>query len=128
MANMIVGKLGWVTIFSAELVNAAASVESDPIKIEYQGGAISILIQATSAGGTPSLQVQVEECDSENGSYVVPEDIPEIFPSTDPLADENRHIKSVSVDPADWMKIKITGTAAVNPADTLVTAKLFFGG
>jgi hypothetical protein len=122
--QVIIGRLGWVKVFDAVAVAGAVSVESAAIKIEYQGGSFSFFVQAISPGGTPDIKVELEESNAVDGNYAVPDDLPTIY---DSLADENWHIKGFGVDPADFLKLKITGNAA-NPADTIVTGWVFFGG
>jgi len=115
------------TIFNSEAIASAAVVYSKSIRI---GGAnvVGIAYQATSAGSSPDLLIQVEQSytkptteGASDTKYVVPEDMANIETN---LTTETWHVKSLSLVPMKYMRFKITGNGG-NPADTLLSLELF---
>ena len=115
------------TLFSSESIDTTAVVYSNAVRI---GGAnvVGIAYQATSAGSTPDIKIEVEQSyttpSTEGASdtkYVVPEDMANVETN---LTTETWHVKSLSLVPMKYMRFKITGNAG-NPADTVLNLEIF---
>lgn len=86
-------------------------------------------IIATSVTGTPNIKVELEEGptrpttegSAETTLFVEPDGFDDLFSA---INDELAHIKTIAPVPMKYGRLKITGLEG-NPADTLVTAKLF---
>ncbi len=118
---MILGRLGWSRLFTKELINATAAIESAAIPIIYNQGYFSLYWQATSVTGTPDLLFQYEISISGTDTFVIPDGAVNIISN---MITEAVRAISFQPIPADWLKLKITGNAA-NPADTLLDMWLF---
>lgn len=114
-------------VFNNELVNGTASVESR-IDSSNNGFAIAeyedwgLWIQATSAGGTPDILVQIQQSfDNTAGNFIEPNAGATVASS---IADEVVHVYSLSPSPMPYLRIQVTGNAA-NPTDTRVDAYIW---
>lgn len=83
--------------------------------------------KAVSAGGTPSVKIEMEMSDrlpategAADAHYVVPDGFSDIESD---LVAETWQIKTLSPVPMPYMRFKITGSGT-NPADTLVNLNL----
>ena len=88
-----------------------------------------IWLKATSVIGTPNIKIELEEGpvvpttegSAETTLFVEPDGFDDIFSA---INDELAHIKTISPVPMAYGRLKITGLSG-NPADTLLSAKLF---
>lgn len=108
-------------IFDGVLINATADASSRAICVK-SGGVFGIWYQATSAGGTADIKLEVlMSYDDTSANFVEPDNQPDITSST---SDEAIHVDSIYPTPMKYFKVKCTGVGS-NPADTVITAYLF---
>ncbi len=114
-----------INVFEDELINATATATSSAYELTFSG-VHGVWYKATSVGGTPDIKIEALQAMDGSDDFVESED-PAAGDIVTNLTDETAHIKSVQLTPSKYVKIKLTGNAS-NPADTLVTVKLFVQG
>ena len=89
---------------------------------------VGIWYKATSTVGAPDIKIEVEQSytkptteEAADTNWVEPELMSDIETN---LTTETAHIKSISLTPMPYARLKITGNAA-NPADTVFNARIF---
>jgi len=123
-----------INIMSSVAVASTGVVYGNSADLRMFRG-FSLRIQATSATGTPDLQVEWEASNvrpsteaAVDTNYVIPD---EMNTSMDPiypnLNDQLWHMKQLLPPPSNFARLRITGVNS-NPADTLVTAELWLQG
>ena len=115
------------TLFTATLINAGGSAESGLFPLQYVKGLQGLGLQASSVTGTADVKVQYA-VSPDGTNFSDYQDNPDIVSSTllaNPTAPESFNDYPLPNPLLGYLKFKVTGVAA-NPADTLVTAYLFF--
>jgi hypothetical protein len=113
---------------NAVAVASTGSAVSDGIDVR-NCKRLGISYQATSATGTPNVRVLIQTSnDDVSANYVQPENVPDVKTV---LNDQLLHNDQISMIPMSFMRVKVignpadlSGSPAVNPADTLVTVIL----
>lgn len=102
-------------------VASTATVTTGIIPIKYEGY-FGIWYQATSVTGTPDIKIEYEmSYNDTSANFAEPVGASDIVTN---LTAETIQIESIQPPPMPFIRFKITGNAG-NPADTLVTIRLF---
>ena len=111
------GKRNSVIVFNDELINATATVESDPFTMGPYNK-FGIWVKATSVSGTPAVTIAIEYSPTnEDANFSQLEGGSIQWTS---LADELPHNDIMINKPSNFGRVVVSG-GATNPADTLIT-------
>lgn len=123
----------WVQVFNGVTVNATGSVESAVIDlrvgVESSPTPYALSLKVDSAGGPNTSDVQVQVCESQDGTnFDAYSDRADIVSSTllaRPGGPGLYNIYPLTGLLAPFLKFKVTGVAS-NPADTVLDARLLY--
>ena len=128
------GEVGGITGFTLATGNDSMSVPSTTTYYTNavpvgKGLSFGLWLKATSAAGSPSLQIDYEMSykkpateNASDGDWVVPDGASSIYTN---LNDEIAHVKQITLCPMTYVRLKITGLAGNHATDTVLEAKIF---